>query len=409
MFQPNGEYAEEEEDMGGMGMLNFDAFDDGDDEEEENEDSILKHRVVRPISSILTADVEEEATEALEVEEGLFEDEIATEEMQMEEMEVEELLSEDEEEEMIETSGRDYIVPVAFSSPSVTSIHPQSKRLSSPAPPTRSATPTSASTSVQRERSSSVASVAEEGEMHMFYVKAEHEACVEVGFHDEEDEEEEQAEEEREEEELEEEEGQEDAQRLAAVEPQRPFTPVLPTPHRPRATPSRQFVDQASPLDAFSSPVRLPAILSTQSIAVNGYKAAARAVEILEAEEEVMEAAERRSRSRSRSQATFIDGSSSPSRSISPSTSIIAVEATSPYSRSRRATSVPANTSSSWSVQDWRRLDDSLIDEKRLARREAREIRIDDIVQGFLRGEGLELDECEGEWKWCAFISFFLS
>lgn len=53
-----------------------------------------------------------------------------------------------------------------------------------------------------------------------------------------------------------------------------------------------------------------------------------------------------------------------------------------------------------WNSSDWRKLEQALVDEKRLARRESRELRVKDIIWGYLDSQGLQEDELERDWAW---------
>ncbi|KAK4701441.1 hypothetical protein P7C70_g4791, partial [Phenoliferia sp. Uapishka_3] len=64
------------------------------------------------------------------------------------------------------------------------------------------------------------------------------------------------------------------------------------------------------------------------------------------------------------------------------------------------ASPVPTNTSLPWTSADWRRLEIAVVDETRAASREGRKVVIEDVLEEFLDGEGLERGDLKEAWEW---------
>lgn len=74
-------------------------------------------------------------------------------------------------------------------------------------------------------------------------------------------------------------------------------------------------------------------------------------------------------------------------------------------SRDKEARSIPASVDErEWTSAEWRRLEGTLVDETRAAKKEGRESTVDDVVWEFLENEGLGEEDCEGAWEW--FVPF---
>lgn len=88
--------------------------------------------------------------------------------------------------------------------------------------------------------------------------------------------------------------------------------------------------------------------------------------------------------------------STSQPRNASPTTSLVAIHASS----SRRASPAPqTDTTSSWTTVDWRHLEQALVDEKRVCRYQGRDLHVEAVVQRYVHVESLEFDELRGEWR----------
>lgn len=102
--------------------------------------------------------------------------------------------------------------------------------------------------------------------------------------------------------------------------------------------------------------------------------------------------------------------SSSSNRSHSPSTSQHAqpsLAASQAHSRSRSVSNDSASGLSSvvgekWTSQEWRRLEQSLVELKRKirSRSENREPGSEEVVEAFLHKWGVQKEECKGDWEW---------
>ena len=53
-----------------------------------------------------------------------------------------------------------------------------------------------------------------------------------------------------------------------------------------------------------------------------------------------------------------------------------------------------------WTAVDWRKLEQALIDERRVAKRERRELVAKDVIDKFLAGQELSEEDRDGEWSW---------
>ncbi|GAA5945082.1 uncharacterized protein JCM15063_001654 [Sporobolomyces koalae] len=93
-------------------------------------------------------------------------------------------------------------------------------------------------------------------------------------------------------------------------------------------------------------------------------------------------------------------------RSSSPATSQRAVPpSVASHARSRSVSSESASSLSSvvgarWTSQEWRRLEQTLVEVKRKSKGQGREVEAEEVVEAFLTRWGVEREECEGDWEW---------
>ncbi|GAA5874447.1 hypothetical protein JCM16303_005857 [Sporobolomyces ruberrimus] len=98
------------------------------------------------------------------------------------------------------------------------------------------------------------------------------------------------------------------------------------------------------------------------------------------------------------------DRSQSPAttqRALAPSVA----STTESHSRSRSVSNESLSGFSSvvgerWTSQEWRRLEQSLVEAKRRLKGEGREIGTVEVVEAFLRRWGVSREECQGDWEW---------
>ena len=67
---------------------------------------------------------------------------------------------------------------------------------------------------------------------------------------------------------------------------------------------------------------------------------------------------------------------------------------------------VPTNTTLPWGKADWHRLEGTFVEVTRAAAGEA--AAVEDVVDEFLVHEGLEREDCAGDWDWCVSLSLAL-
>ncbi|GAA5915987.1 uncharacterized protein JCM6883_006242 [Sporobolomyces salmoneus] len=95
------------------------------------------------------------------------------------------------------------------------------------------------------------------------------------------------------------------------------------------------------------------------------------------------------------------DHSRSPSVSqrASPPTITSHGEASS-HTRSRSVSGLSSVVGEKWTSQEWRRLEQSLVELKRKMKGESREVEAIEVVEAFLHKWGVQKEECHGDWEW---------
>lgn len=94
--------------------------------------------------------------------------------------------------------------------------------------------------------------------------------------------------------------------------------------------------------------------------------------------------------------------SRSPSvpQQTSPSSSIASRSAATSHVRSRSASGLSSVVGERWTSQEWRRLEQSLVELKRKIKHERREIEAIEVVEAFLHKWGVQKEELSGDWEW---------
>jgi len=94
--------------------------------------------------------------------------------------------------------------------------------------------------------------------------------------------------------------------------------------------------------------------------------------------------------------------SRSPSVSQRVSTSPDAVQSNVQQAqpRSRTTSGLSSVVGEKWTSQEWRRLEQSLVELKRKMKGDNREIEARDVVEAFLKKWGVQKEECQGDWEW---------